>query len=707
MRTKLGFFLFLIFHGAQAQEITVLDKDSNEPLHNVVIYTPDKSKSTYTDFDGNADLSEFSSQDEIIFYHISHKSEVFTKSRILRENNIVHLQSDENELGEVVLSVAKFELNKRDVPQQIISLSSKDVQFSNPQTSADLLQSSGQVFVQKSQLGGGSPIIRGFSTNRLLITVDGVRMNNAIFRSGNIQNIISIDPLSIDKTEVILGPGSVIYGSDAVGGVMNFYTLKPTFSSEKKTSFSGNAYTRYASANHEKTVHTNFNIGSQKWAFHTSITYSDFEDLKMGSDGPGDYLRPQYAVTRNGQDLIVQNGDPLVQKPTGYNQINLLEKIRYMPDGIWDFSLGLNYSSTSDFPRYDRLTQKRNGQLRSAEWYYGPQTWFMGNFKIDKNGKGPLYDNAQFIAAYQYFEESRNNRDFREEVLFNSEENVGAYSTNFDFEKKFEESKLFYGAEYVFNEVHSHGQRINILTQEMAPDASRYPDDSNWQSLAAYASYHWNLKQNLSLQTGARYNHVLVHADFNNKFFDFPFQEANIGTGALTGSAGLSWKQNEIIRWKFNLSTAFRAPNIDDVGKIFDSEPGSVVVPNPGLKSEYAYNGEIGLNLDLAENIRFDFAGFYTYLDNALVRRDFNLNGETQMEYQGQMSRIQAIQNASRAYVYGFEGGLEVDLSVALRLTSQISITEGKEEKEDGTKAALRHAAPIFGNIHFTCIRKK
>src|SRR5699024_7134498 len=109
-------------------------------------------------------------------------------------------------------------------------LSQKDVLFTSPQTSADLLKNSGQIYIQKSQLGGGSPMIRGFATNRLLITVDGVRINTAIFRGGNVQNVISIDPLAVENTEIIMGPGSVIYGSDAVGGVMNFYTLEPHFS---------------------------------------------------------------------------------------------------------------------------------------------------------------------------------------------------------------------------------------------------------------------------------------------------------------------------------------------------------------------------------------------------------------------------------------------------------------------------------------------
>ena len=85
----------------------------------------------------------------------------------------------------------------------------RDARLRNPQTTADLLGQIGSVFIQKSQMGGGSPMIRGFATNRVLMVADGVRMNNAIYRSGNNQNIISIDPFSLEDAEVIFGPGSI------------------------------------------------------------------------------------------------------------------------------------------------------------------------------------------------------------------------------------------------------------------------------------------------------------------------------------------------------------------------------------------------------------------------------------------------------------------------------------------------------------------
>jgi hemoglobin/transferrin/lactoferrin receptor protein len=246
-------------------------------------------------------------------------------------------------LDEVVVSVNRWEQNQREISTRVAKITPSLIQLQNPQTSADLLGLSNQVFIQKSQLGGGSPMIRGFATNRILLVVDGVRMNNAIFRSGNLQNVISLDASSIQNTEVVFGPGSVVYGSDAIGGVMNFTTLTPV-TSTAGTTFSANAFARYASANEEKTGHVDFSIGLKKWAFVTSITKSDFGDLKMGSNGPDDYTRPDYQVRdENGNDIAVVNPNPNVQLFSGYNQLNVMQKVRFTPNANWDFTYGFHY----------------------------------------------------------------------------------------------------------------------------------------------------------------------------------------------------------------------------------------------------------------------------------------------------------------------------------------------------------------------------
>lgn len=695
---------FFFMPDSIAQKVVILSRSNNQPIPSVTIYNKSKSKSMETDFDGQADISIFSNNEKIFFAHISHITNSYTKLQIARFGDVVYLEIDENQLSEIVISVSKWKQDKKDVTQKIVSLSANEIALGTPQTSADLLQSSGQVFVQKSQLGGGSPIIRGFSTNRLLLTVDGVRMNTAIFRGGNVQNVISVDPFAINRTEVILGPGSVVYGSDAIGGVMNFYTAQPKFAINGKNKLSGNAVARYASASNEKTGHIDVNIGFEKWAFLTSISYTDFDHLKMGSYGSDDYLRPEYVTTIDGVDTVVQNKDPERQVYTGYDQMNFLQKIYFLPNENWEFSTGFMYTATSDFTRYDRLTRPNDdGSLRSAEWYYGPQKWLMGNAQVVHKSRSILYNKLQFTAAYQNFEESRNDRDFGDDILSRTRENLDAYSANLDFEKTFDKkTSLYYGLEYILNQVHSKGSALNIRTDEVSTASSRYPDGSTWQSIAAYASVKSKFSEQLRFQGGLRYNRIILYSQFDDVFFDFPFTEANLDTEALTGTAGFSWLPNELLQWKLNFSTAFRAPNIDDVGKIFESEPGSVVVPNPNLEPEYAYNAEIGLTANAHKKFTIDLALFFTKLDNALVRRDFELNGETEILFGGQLSNVQAIQNAAKANVYGFEAGISYDFLKNFNFSSQYTFTGGEEELDDGSVSPSRHVAPQFGNSHLT-----
>ncbi len=695
--------LFLCCYFGNAQEIIVLDADSGEEVSNVAVYNKDKSKIALSNFDGVFDASVFTSKERITLKHIGYQEFKTTKLQLQRQGNSAYLIMKAQQLDEVVMSVSKWEQQKRDIPNRIVSLDARSIAFSAPQTAADLLQNSGKVFVQKSQMGGGSPMIRGFATNRLLLSVDGVRMNNAIFRGGNVQNVISVDPFTIKNTEVIFGPGSVIYGSDAIGGVMNFYTKKPMLSQNDSLLVHGNTNYRFASANMENTVHADINLGKKTWSSLTSMTYNNFQDLRMGSHGPDSYLRNTYVQTVNGIDELVENDSPKKQVPTGYDQINFMQKFLFKPNTKWDLNLGAYYTETSNYSRYDRLIRPASDGLglRSAEWYYGPQKWFMGNAQVQKKGNGKVYDGLKLGLAYQHFEESRINRDFQDEIRNTTKEKVDAVNFNIDLEnKKIGDFRLYYGTEYIYNKVRSDGFDLNINTDEQTDAASRYPDGSTWQSLAGYVNGEYKAKPNFTIMSGLRYSHVWVDAVFDDTFYDFPFETADLSTGALTGSVGFSWFPRANLQVTLNGSTGFRAPNIDDVGKIFDSEPGSVVVPNPDLEPEYAYNAEIGVQRNINDKIILKGAAYYTYLVDALVRRDFSYNGVSEIEYGGELSNVQAIQNAAKAYVYGFEFGLEAYLTEQWSLSSNLTFTEGVEEEDDGSETPARHAAPTFGDFH-------
>lgn len=602
------------------------------------------------------------------------------------------------ELSEVIISANRWKQYSKDVPQKVSIISQAKVALHNPQTAADLLTISGKIFMQKSQQGGGSPMIRGFATNRLLYAVDGIRMNTAIFRGGNIQNVISLDPFATEQTEVVFGPGSVMYGSDAIGGVMSFQTLTPQFSSTTKSIVSGNAVSRFSSSNNEKTGHFDVNVGWKNWATITSITSNEFGDLKMGSHGPEEYLRPFYVQRQNGVDVVVTNEDPLVQKPTAYSQVNFMQKFRFQPNENWDFQYGLHFSETSSYSRYDRHIRYNSlGLPRYGEFYYGPQKWIMNNLNITHQSNSKLFDEMVLRLAHQFFEESRVSRNINNSNREIRTEKVNAYSINVDFSKAISLThKAYYGVEYVLNDVNSTGINQNIAAGTSQAGPSRYPQ-ATWQSMGVFVNNQYLVTDKTSLQAGLRYNKYILKADFDTTFYPFPFTEAHIDNGSLTGSAGIVFRPTD--KWVIgsNVATAFRSPNVDDVGKVFDSEPGSVVIPNPNLEAEYAYNVDLNVAKMFGKSVKVDVSTYYTLLDNALVRRDFTLNGASEIVYDGELSQVQAIQNAAKANVYGIQAGVEVKLPTGFRFSTDLNFQKGEEELDNGDKSPSRHAAPFFG----------
>ncbi len=612
-------------------------------------------------------------------------------------------------LDEVVMSVNKWEQKLNEIPNKITKITQAQIFRSNPQTAADMLSQTGAVFVQKSQLGGGSPMIRGFATNRVLLVIDGVRMNNAIYRSGNLQNIISIDALSTQTAEVIFGPGSLIYGSDAIGGVMDFHTLDARFSKNKKILLSGSVLTRYATANKENTVHADINLGWNKWALLSSLSYSNFDDLQMGKNGGQDnYLRPEYVQRINGVDSIVKNKNSAIQRFSGYNQINFLQKIRFRPTENVNLQYSFTYAGTGNASRYDRLLQYRNGVLRFAEWNYGPMLWRMHNLYLLLSKKNKLYNEAKVTAAYQNYDESRIERTINSTTKNIQAEKVNALSINADASKKLTNGEIFYGLEYVYNKVGSFGNKTNINTGATIPFITRYPNGSTWGTTGIYGSYKINFHQKFTLTTGLRYSYNMLSATFDTAFIKFPYKDAKLKNGGVTGNAGLVFRPADVWQFNGNISTGYRMPNVDDIGKLFESAPGNVTVPNPALESEYAWNFEIGIVKTIVQKLKVELNVFYTILNNALIRRPTTFNGQDSIVFEGIKSSVESLQNAAKATVYGFQASAEYYFNPSLSVQTHANWINGKEtDDSQNAQVALRHAPPFYGSTLFKYRNKK
>ena len=688
---------FILYTPLRAQIISLSDSKTGKALEDVIVSSDQPAWTLRTNALGKADISRMAGSLRIEFSTPGYEALEYSYEALRGMGFTVQLSPEELTLDNVAISVSRWNQLSRKTPEKVVAISRKNTQLQNPQTAADLLGISGKVFIQKSQQGGGSPMIRGFSTNRLLYAVDGVRMNTAIFRSGNLQNVISLDPFAMERTEVLFGPGSVMYGSDAIGGVMSFTTLMPEMAVGNTPLVTGKALIRYSSANKENTAHFDVSVGGRKWGMLTSFSTFDFGDLRMGSYGPDVYLRPFFTQRQGNADVIITNPDPRVQRPSGYSQINLMQKLRFRPTDAWDIQYGFHHSATSSYSRYDRLIRYRNGLPRSGDWMYGPQKWTMHNLSAEHSGRSLFWDQFALRLAYQAFEESRIDRDFNKAEERTRLEKVGAFSANLDFKKSLSARHvLLYGAEWVQNDVQSTGVDRDVFTGQKRIGPARYPQ-ALWSSAGVYATSQLEISKKLRLRTGLRYSHYALQADFDTSFYPFPFTEASFQRGALTGSAGLVYRPEKKTLITLNFSTGFRSPNVDDIGKVFDSRPGSVVIPNPNIGAEYAWNAEIGFARVFGDLLKLDLVFYSTRLDNALVTRPFSLNGQDSLLYDGVMSRVEAMQNAALARVFGVQAGLELKLGGGFLFTTDYNFQRGTEELDNGNSSPSRHAPPAFG----------
>jgi hemoglobin/transferrin/lactoferrin receptor protein len=628
----------------------------------------------------------------LMLYHGSFHPKKLTKAAF-KESNIIILSHKTASIDPIVVTPNRHHRKLSDIALKLDVIGRDAINLFQPQTSADLLNLENKVYIQKSQQGGGSPMIRGFATNRILLVMDGVRMNTAIFRSGNVQNVIAIDPFAVETTEVIFGPGSQFYGSDAIGGVLSFKTKAPTFSTSDTSLFKGNIAIRTSSANHEKTWHFDFNAGGEKVASITSFSFSSFGDLTMGKNGPELYTRPHYSTRFEHYDSVVINEDKNKQVFSKYNQFNLMQKLSFKINDSANLTYNFQLSTSSNIPRYDRLILPNDSGLVNANWYYGPQKWMLNQIFFENSNTHLLADHILVSIAHQKFEESRNDRKFNSIFLRQREESLDAISVNTDFSKSISSTlEASYGLEWIHNKVRSKAKQLDIIDLTSIPVSTRYPDGSTWQSGGAYFNLLKKWNSWYKTEAGLRYNWVSATGVFDTTFFPFPVSSFTNTNDALTGSVSQLFKLKKGSIGVVT-SSAFRSPNIDDISKVFDSNPGQVILPNPNLKPEFAYNAEVNFNYLFKKRIKTSIAVFYTHLNNAISTSNSTFNGSDSIIYDGVLSKVQTLDNQNFATVYGAQLTLEYKIDSAWSITSNYTILSSTASNNQ----PIRHITPNFG----------
>lgn len=710
-------FIVLIRGVTFGQEIKILDRKTGKKVKNVTIYNKAKTISLTNNNEGLADLSTFKNDEIIIFSHLSYANLRVKKSTLRKQKFIVYLNKQSEQLDEIVISVFKKEEKSKRIAEQIAVLSSKKIQKLSPQTSADLLAIIPGIKVQKSQFGGGSPVIRGMESNRVLLVVDGVRMNNAIYRKGHLQSSITIAPNLLDKIEVVFGPSSVIYGSDALGGVIHYYTKTPKLSenNEVKSQF----FSRFSSINQEITTNVSAEVSFNNWASFTSISYSDFGELKAGknrSHGFSEWGKVFYYsenVNGNYNENPTINSNPNLLRNTGYNQTDVLQKFFVPLSKNTDLKINLQYSTSSNIQRFDRLTEIRDitdvSSLKFAEWSYGPQKRLLISSQLLLNPDKNWLESGTITTAYQNLQESRIQRKFGSLDRSYREESVAVFSVNGDFSVPLTDDKtriLSYGFEFAYNDVSSnaYGQTLNIFNGKINGFSddfkvqSRYPDGgSNYLSSSLYVGYKQDVNSKSTLNSGIRFTNTNLNAVWiDETFIHLSDNDISANNSAITATLGYVYKPNK--NWQLNsvLSSGFRSPNIDDVGRVRE-KIGDVTVPNIHVKPEFAYNAEVGIQKYFNDRkFRLSANVFYTLLDNYIIRDRFTINGSDQVLFDGEYGNAVANQNRGNAFITGYTISYLGKLSNAWNTSGFITYTKGRTYDSEEPMSSI---PPLFGQF--------
>lgn len=610
-------------------------------------------------------------------------------------------------LNQVVISGNKFAEKKKNIVQKIEVITQKEMTQMNAQNTGDVLTNTGNVFVQKSQQGGGSPVIRGFEASRIQLSVDGIRMNNAIYRSGHLQNIITVDNNSLEQIEVLNGPASTIHGSDALGGVIVLKTRDAKFAKTKKVALTGaNALVRYSSANQEKTGNVGINFGNNKFASYTNITFSDFGDLVQGKNGVDSIMnlwKKNFIVDRiNNTDSMIANSDPYKQVATGYKQVDVLQKFAFAPSQNIRHGINFQYSNSTNVPRYDRLTETSGGIAKNAEWYYGPQTRTLLAYKFDAIKMQGFFNDLTANVNHQYINESRHNRGFKKSTLNHRDEKINVLGYSVALRHKDEQNELTIGTDAQFNNLKSTAFGENIISGVETKIDTRYPDGTNTMNLyGLFAQHTMKLEEGkVVINDGVRFNYSSLHSTLADTSIQFqlPFSDLRQRNKSLTGNLGIAYMPTSELRMSLNFSSGFRSPNFDDMTKVFESVSGQrLIVPNVDLKPEMTKNVDAGIQYNDGK-LELNAYGFYTIFSNAIVTDKYTFNGKDSVLYDGQITAVYASQNKAKAFIYG--GGL----SFVYRPTNHLSLSGSTNYtfgrfNNDSILIPLDHVPPVTGRF--------
>ncbi|MBC8112396.1 MAG: TonB-dependent receptor [Verrucomicrobia bacterium] len=561
---------------------------------------------------------------------------------------------------EVIITAQRYSVQSFDVPQSVSILSPKYIQQVLPRTTPELLTGTTGVFVQKTNQGAGSPIMRGLMGNQILLMMDGIRLNNATYRYGPNQYLATIDPFILEKVEVARGSGSVLYGSDALGGVVQLFSKSPVFSD--KPTFSGSAYGKVMSAGMELTGRTELQFSSTKFGLVAGFSAKNFGDLLAG-------------------------GDLGFQRPSAYKERagDVKLHVKLSPNSL--FTASYQHLIQYDVPIYYRVAQ--NDYFKYS---FVPQARTLGYLRWEKTSDNLWFQSIRLTASLnrsvEGLETQRNSAvtaDTKEDVV-NSFGGIAEIHS-----QPLQNWQIHSGIEYYFDEVGSKAYTTNLGTQLPTPFRGNYADGSTMSNVAVFTSHVLDLDK-LQFSAGLRFNAIALSVK------DEAIGNPVINPSAWVGHFSATYKihPNHHLIAAFN--TGFRSPNIDDVSKLGNVEANVYEVPNANLKPEKSITIEGGYKFRTPW-LSGSLMVYRTDLTNQIDRVRSTYNGSDSLNGVPVFTK----QNFLQSQIYGFEGELEARILPNLLFLGNFTTTHG----QNFTLASpMRRIPPNFGKAGFKYTQK-
>ena len=558
-------------------------------------------------------------------------------------------------LANVVVSASRQQISNLKTPYSVSVFQQKDIEKLASRATPDMLSNIPGVFIQKTNLGGGSAFVRGLTGNQTLLIIDGIRFNNSTFRYGPNQYLNTIDPSIISKVELLKGSGSVQYGSDALTGVVNFFTLQPEFTAQK--TFGGQLSARIATQGMELSELLKMTYSSE----NTSIVF-------VGANKQfGD---------------VVRGGGLGLQRPTGYNEWDYFGKIRQQLSKAWVLEGLIQTTQQSQVPVFHKI-KLENFKINEMDL----QKYQRGYLKAIGQYENPIFRKIEFSVSQQTSIEQRKLQKNASTTLRAERDEITTLGILADVQSQFSPSwSAHSGIDYFNDRINSSREDINLTNNSIKALRGLYPNDAGYQYQSIYSIHHLDLDA-WQVETGLRFHQNLVSLP------DTTLGLTKVKSSALVYSLGVARAIAQGISLYANTSSGFRAPNMDDLGSLgivdFRYE-----LPAFDLKPEYSQNYELGIKISKAKFFQ-ELTLFQTELENLITRIKTSKFIQAYPVYEKR--------NVDKAFLRGGEWSGRYELSNSVFAKANISYVYGQSVT---LNEPMRRIPPLHGGFSLSYARK-